>query len=435
MSKILETNMSESSDIINKMNDLDKYIKVTDEEANGLKNYCYVNDPEEGSEFDNNREFISTCRGVVYDGNGLVMSAFPYTCEFTPNTVGSNLWIEENGGFDNCRYFASYEGALIRMFYYDDKWYLTTHRKLNAFKSTWGSSESYGTSFKNALRTEMENNQRLMDAITKTDGNFYDDFQTVLDKKKQYAFLVCNTEANRIVCKPGETPRLFHVGTFSGGELDIDDDIFVTKPEEYKFANQNELNAFVQSVDPFVRPGVICFAPGNKQMKISSERYVNLYALRGNQPSVKFRYLQLRADRAAADDLRMLYPEHCHVFDEYERCLEKAVCNIHTAYMKRFIKKEHVMVSQAEYAVIRIAHGWFVEGYNAGVRNIVTKNVIRNILGEQKATTLNQIVKKIKHDENVQKSESEADDMDTLTGSVKECVIEASGDAMEVDMV
>jgi hypothetical protein len=430
MNKISESNMSESSAIIKKMNNLSKYIKVTDE-GGGLKNYCYVNDPEDGPEFEENREFISKCRGVVYDGDRLVMSAFPYTCEFAANTVGANMWIEENGGMDKCRYFSSYEGALIRMFYHNDKWYLTTHRKLNAFKSTWGGTESYGTSFKNAIRAEINNNQALKDACGNTDGNFYDDFQTILDKSKQYTFLVCNTETNRIVCTPSSMPKLFHVGTFTGGDLDIDDDIFVTKPREHKFTNQLEINNFVNGTDPYVTPGVICFAPGNKQMKISSEKYMRLYGLRGNQPSVKFRYLQLRNDHNAASDLRSLYPEHCSVLDEYDAFLEKAAVNIHDAYMKRFIKKEHVLVSQAEYAVIRAAHAWFIKGYNSDVRNIVTRNVVRRILFDQKATTLNQIVKKLRHDEIVKKKESEQANepgVDMLVDGLKEVVIDTRRD-------
>ncbi len=35
------------------------------------------------------------------------------------------------------------EGTLIRIFYFNDKWIITTHRKLDAFKSKWGSENHW----------------------------------------------------------------------------------------------------------------------------------------------------------------------------------------------------------------------------------------------------------------------------------------------------
>ncbi len=43
------------------------------------------------------------------------------------------------------------EGTLIRIFYFNDKWIITTHRKLDAFKSKWGSEKSFGDILKKLL--------------------------------------------------------------------------------------------------------------------------------------------------------------------------------------------------------------------------------------------------------------------------------------------
>lgn len=386
---------------------LSKYIKATDSDAEyGLTNFCYNAElPMDDPEFDSKWGLISRVRGVVYNGEDLVMSAFPYTEQYTPDSVGGQMWWESNGGFGNSRFFECHEGALVRMFFFKDKWFLTTHRKLNAFKSLWGSSESYGTSFKNALKSEIQENEYIREKLAVSggdeEGNFYDCFKNILDKKKQYTFLVSNTENNRIVCKAPDRARLYHVGTFTEGNLDMDDDIGVTKPKELKFTAIKELHEYVKGVDPMVSPGVISFAPNNRQVKICSDEYMNLVALRGNQSSLKFRYLQVRCDPSTNAALRNLYPLSIADFDAYESYLDRAVSNIHSAYIRRFIKKEHVRVSQAEYAVIRTAHGWFMSGYETGKRNIVTRTVIRQILDEQQATTLNQIVKKLRHDDNM----------------------------------
>jgi hypothetical protein len=422
MSNIVEQNMSTLSIKRADVVALGKYIKATDTDSEyGLTNYCYNADlPSDDDEFDKNWGLISRVRGIVYAGDELVMSAFPYTEQYTADTVGGNMWWEANGGFQKSRFFECHEGALIRMFYFKDKWFLTTHRKMNAFKSIWGSSESYGTSFKNALKAEVDTNDNLRESLMLGDGNFYDDFKRILNKTRQYTFLVLNNDSNRIVCDAPSRPTLIHVGTFVDGKLDLDDDIKVTKPTELFFDDIRQLHNHVKGVDPMVSPGVISFAPNNRQVKICSDEYVNLASLRGNQSSLKFRYLQIRNDHEKNMALRKLYPNDVADFDLYEGYLNRASKSIHDAYIRRFIKKEHVRVSQAEFAVVRTAHSWFMEGYNTGNRNIVTVDVIKQIVDEQNPTTLNQIVKKIKHDAIV----AEKTKMDDLTQSVKDLKVD-----------
>jgi len=46
---------------------LANFIKITDE-ASGLTNFCYVNDPKVDEVFTENIDTIKQCRGVVFDG-------------------------------------------------------------------------------------------------------------------------------------------------------------------------------------------------------------------------------------------------------------------------------------------------------------------------------------------------------------------------------
>jgi len=161
----------------------------------------------------------------------------------------------------------------------------------------------------------------------------------------------------------------------------------------------------VNNVNPAETPGVIIFSNNNKQLKVSNRIYLDLLELRGNQPSIKFRYLQVRMNESSRGMLQCLYPEHVSSFDEYEEYLGRAVRNIHNSYMDRFIHKKHVHVSQAEFAVIRVAHNWFMEGRTNDEPRRVTYGVIGDILNEQQATTLNQIIKKMKHDDHIEMQE------------------------------
>jgi len=384
---------------------LPDFIKISDtDEDTGLSNFCYVADPPQTPELQANMSMVKDCRGVVFDGENIVMKAFPYT-EQVGISHDLESWFSENGGFENCRFYDSHEGALIRMFNYNGKWFLTTHRRLNAFKSKWGSSESYGSMFKKALKSQIDSNETLRNSLPDDDGNYYDRFQSLLDTNKQYTFLVKNSEENRLVCIGSATPTMYHVGTFSKGVLDLNDDINVWKPREFNFVDMSELRSYVKLTDPSRTPGIIIFSSVQTQLKVSSDAYLNLVGVRGNQPSVPFRYLQIRTDTYSNDMLRKMYPSHVESFDKYEMFIRGACEHIHTSYMNRFVHKQHTRVSQAEYAIVRIAHEWFKEGREIGENRRVTKHVISDIMNEQPATTLNAIIKKIKHDEYVNQKE------------------------------
>ena len=406
---------------------LGDFIKATDvDKHTGLTNFCYVNDPKiDSEEFQKNKMLIGRCRGVVFDGENVVMRAFLHTDEFSESEVLSHV-IDKfseigNGdvkkGIGMCRFYESHEGALIRMFNFKGKWFTTTHRKLNAFTSKWGSSESYGATFKAALRHQTSVNNVLLDKIqslpTNSDMNLYDSFQATLDVDKQYMFLVRNTEENRLVSSAPIDPTMYHVGTFVNGELDMDIDISVFKPVSFEFNTVEEIQDHVRRVNPADTPGLIVFCPGNIQFKISNNEYIRMFNIRGNQPSIKFRYLQVRMNRMDNEMIRTMYPNSIHEFNEYERILNDVSKKIHNSYMNRFIHKQYVSVPVGEYQVMRIAHGWFLEDRD---NRRVTFNVINGIVNEQKATSLNQMIKKHNHDiftaEKERKREDEDEDED-----------------------
>jgi hypothetical protein len=401
---------------------LGNYIKVTDtDEACGLTNFCYVSDPKTDDEqFRSNVGIIQQCRGVVFDGENVVMRAFSHNDEFGQsemNVIGEKLTGIGGGdlseGLKVCRFYESHEGALIRMFFYKGKWFTTTHRKLNAFKSKWGCNDSYGSIFKNALKHQISTNEDLKNSLPDTNGNFFDAFQSGLDKSHQYMFLVRNTKENRLVSTAPDEPTMYHVGTFVNGELDLDIDIKVNRPMSFTFDNIESLHEHIASTHPADTSGLVVFCPGNLQFKISSDIYMSMFSVRGNQQSIKFRYLQIRMDQRSNETLRMMYPEKNDEFNEYEQLLQDISKKIHNAYMNRFIHKQFVSVPVGEYVVVKTAHKWFWDDRD---NRRVTFHVIRDIMNEQSATSLNQMIKKQKHD--LFTIEKESKNMDVVVEEV-----------------
>lgn len=364
---------------------------VDSDESTGLDLFCYVsckvNDPE----------IIKQCRGVVFDKEGnIVLKSFPYTIEFTEENKDE---ISRDINLSECLVYDSYEGAIIKMFYYQNKWFVSTNRKLDAYRSKWASKESFGFFFQQALEYEFQNNERIKEIVSfnsETDNVVELLGEKILDKNKQYMFLVLNNSENRIVCSEAEHPTIYHVGTYINGELSMDEDIMIPYPRQHNFEDIGELYNYVYSVDYTHIQGVIVFAPNNVQYKILNFDYKDLYTARGNEPSINFRYLQTRMNVDIKKMLTYLYPYKVSSFEDYENIIYKVSKIIYDAYIQRFIKKQFVTLPREEYTVMSQAHDWHqVDREN----NRITHNKIIDLLNEQPATTLNRIIRRIKMEE------------------------------------
>jgi ribosomal protein L23 len=173
----------------------------------------------------------------------------------------------------------------------------------------------------------------------------------------------------------------------------MDVDIHIPYPEKLSFNNIDELYDYVDQINYTKLQGVIVFAPDNQQFKILNKRYHQYYLVRGNEPSIKFRYLQVRMDQTNYNILRELYPEKVKDFEDYENYIFEASKNIYKAYIDRFIKKLYVTVPVEEYNVIKEAHNWYL---NDRKNNKITYEKIMTILNNQNPTNLNKIIKRVK---------------------------------------
>ena len=372
-------------------------VSMTDsDEAAGLQLFCYVKcGPEDES-------IVRECRGVVFNGEEIVLHAFPYTLEFAhtdAKKINSNI----SPILQSCRIFDSYEGTLIRMFEFAGKWYTCTHRKLNAFRSKWASKESFGTAFKKALDSEVKNNDALRESLPENDECLLERFQATLDPCKQYMFLVLHNDENRIVCDSPDRPTLFHVGTFVDGELSMQENINIPRPKEHTFDNVEDMIVYVRNIDIHQKQGVIIFAPNNKQYKVLHEEYLELFEARGNEPSIKYRYLQVRMNSNLVNTLYKLYPSMSSKFEEYEEAIYSIAQNIYKSYVDRYIKKKWVNVAVEEYNVMRKCHSFHEKDRK---QNRISLKKIIEMLNEQPPTVLNKMIRRFQNEKNHPREDS-----------------------------
>jgi hypothetical protein len=277
------------------------------------------------------------------------------------------------------------------LFYFNGRWYTSTHRTLNAFHSKWASKESFGTAFKKALESEVENNAALRNALPAGTDGLFERFLSMLDSSKQYMFLVLHNEENRIVCAAPKRPTLFHVGTFVDNELVMTENIHIPYPRKHVFRNMNELLSYVDKVDIRDLQGVIVFAPDGRKYKILQSEYVEFFRARGNQPSIKFRYLEVRMTPEMVNRLYYLYPECKDVFDRYENSLYAIAKIIYNSYVQRHIKGKWSTLPPEEYRVDCACHAWHESDRK---NNRVTLERVITVMNEQSPSALNQMIRR-----------------------------------------
>ena len=365
---------------------------VDSDQENNISLFCYdtCNDTDD--------DLVKSCRGIAFSGDDLIFKGFPYTYEFTQkknhetinNLLTNNL----------CSIYDSFEGTLLRMFCFNNKWYLSTNRKLDANKSKWGSKTTFGDYFKQALEYEVVVSTKFREAIFRqpqggdmTGGiSLMENFINLLDSSKQYMFLLLTNMENRIVCQYSH-PKFLHVGTFSDGVLSLNQEhsIGLDYPKQHFFESIDQMYDYVNSVDYKLLQGVIVFGPDNNQYKIMNEAYDHFYSIRGNESSIKFRYLQLRNDSPKCDILKAMYPEYISSFQYYEQCIIEIGNLILKGYINRYIRKQFVVLPLEQFIVMSEVHKWHVLDRD---HNKVNMNIILQTLNQQNPVSINRMIKK-----------------------------------------
>lgn len=319
-------------------------------------------------------DILKQFRGVVFVNNKLVMRGFPFTPE---HVVSSAVCEPATKVFAGSRFFDSFEGTIIRVFFYK-KWFVSTHKRLDASKSRWGTTESFEDIFR-----------RGIDQVGIRTGKFnYETFFESLDKTRQYMFLVRNTQSNRIVSLPPNVnmPPVYHVGTYIDGVFSIDDDVGIPHPHEHTFENADQLIRHVGTLNPMFCQGIFVMGPHGFH-KFVNGHYHSYAQLRGNEPNLTKRYLELRKQPTELNAFLTLYRDSYGVFQGIETSLQKIARNIHTVYMKRFVSKQYAVVDPARYGVLKKCHSNYMQ-----TKTPVTLEVVWNTLNGEDADSLYRMI-------------------------------------------
>lgn len=361
---------------------LENQVSVVDQEE-GLRivNYteCSNNSPDE----------LKKLRGVVQDvetGKEL-FETFPYTDEYECRDASLLDRLEEEDVTKDWDVFYSVEGSLIRVFWHMDRWHISTNKKLNAFKSRWSCRKSFGDMFRDGL-VSMTGNENVLETILEK-----------LDKSLVYLFLVRYNHENRIVCQAEKDQKdaVLFVGSWNDAEKRLDrswklENVVLPVSTRLDELTRSGLAEVVDGIDYKKYQGLILFHKhSNKQIKIYSSRYHELYKVRGNNPNIRFRYLEIRNDPVLKQKFFELYPLYTDVFLEYENILYQVAKLVRFYYIQRYIKNKYVTLPKEEYILMKKCHDWYLSNR---VENKINVTKVLEILQNEDTLSLYKMVRR-----------------------------------------
>jgi hypothetical protein len=147
-----------------------------------------------------------------------------------------------------------------------------------------------------------------------------------------------------------------------------------------RFSSPEGLEEYVRSLDPLKHQGVIVFLPDQTVFKVVHPEYSAYASLRGSEPSLFRAYLRIRQSDENLHRFLTVFPERRGQVLGYEDQILSLGKLIQRYYVRRFIRKEQLMVNKNYFYVMRLAHRWHCSNRDA---NIVTLQKILELLDEQ----------------------------------------------------
>lgn len=365
-------------------------IKVTDENEN-LCIWNYI-----GLE----KEKYNFLRGFVTENTNekkIVCPSLGPTEEYTVDDKEKYQELLRDYNEENWKWFYSLEGTLVRLYNHDSKWNLSTHKKLSAFKSRWSCRLSFGEIFIEYLK----------EIYPKVD-EIYKYFLDKLEKDKIYYFLLRTNSQNRIICDISSIEygkKIIFVGYRNGNsELILNDNNChylkdLQKPLEINNIDKENMFYFVENnINPFIHQGIIGFnCKMNKNVKLVNRKYKELSRIRGNNPNIRLRYLEIRLDQNSKLKFVQLYPTFKKLFENYEETIINIAKYILACYKKRYLEKKYITLPKEEYLIMRKCFD-----YSKQNRDVLLEDVI-HLLNFENPLNVYKMIHRFKMSENSEK--------------------------------
>lgn len=367
---------------------------------------------------------VKVHRGIIKEKNTdrIIALSLPFTDEFTlSESTLEELKPDTEQPDEKHVFFNSIEGTMLRVYWYNNQWYVSTNRKIDAFQSYWSSRVSFGKLFLDQLQKMQKSQHSQQEVVGEVTSDISLQEQlsvltTHLDKEFIYFFLLRPTIDNRIVCAVYMNDcGIYYTGRIAKADqdkpvrevkIDLDDESVtnlshnsdqngnkvIQKNHKLVFHTWSDVMKHVNNINIWQHQGVICFdRSSNHQWKLIHPLYKHYWEIRNNNPNLYLRYLEIRQDARKREDFFRLYPRFIDIAEKIEEKIFQLSKHLCDAYIERYIRKRFLSLPKQEFFVLKKAHEW----HNADKEhNRIYRDKIYTLLNEQPSNSLYQMVKR-----------------------------------------
>jgi hypothetical protein len=328
--------------------------------------------------YDDSPNFIKHARGIVVDvvQKCIVCRSAPFTTEIVSNDIAKAKKYIPDTMEDVCVHKAA-EGTVIRVFYDGTAWLWTTHHNLDAFDSKWGNT-TFGDMFKECINASGHK---------------------TFDRNICYVFLMSHPE-NTIVCHDQEMYKLYLIAAYTRNGVDMSpiplSDLpelkgIVTTGKMYSSLTRDALLSMTARANIADLSGYI-LRLGDIHIKLSNPHYMMFRNIRGDNPNINIRYLELTRGRCMGDaqkfiDMNARYSSRFNKMEDEIRQLCPIVYNY---YIGKYVTKRCTNVPTPEYIAVRYIHQWHI--YNRRT-NVVTKEKVARLINEMSPSDIWKLIR------------------------------------------
>lgn len=287
---------------------------------------------------------------IVRECNGIILekSTFKILCYTFDKCIDCETF-DKNINLDNLYIEKAIEGTLLRLYYYNDQWRLSSKKCINAYKSKWLSEKNFGLLFEECIN--------------------YNEIITKLDINYCYSFILTHPE-NKIVVNY-DNPNAYHISTRdlrTIHEIDINIDVqktireFINKDNLEGFITNNITNDNILNLQTLINEeGVVFIDNAFNRQKVRTPIFNKVRNLWGNTNNRFYRYLELRCDVNALNEYLTYFIYDKEQFLDYEKRIGCIAQSILELYISKHIKKENIKIPYFFSKIIYNLHGDFIK--------------------------------------------------------------------------
>lgn len=290
---------------------------------------------QDNSDYTN--KIVQECNGIIMNKNNLNIVCYSF------DKCSDKLEIPENFNKDKVYFENAVEGTLMRLYFYNDQWIISTKKCIDANKAFWMNKRSFLELFKDCENV-------IGKKITEIDD---------LNKNYCYSFIIVHPE-NNIVIKYIEQ-AIFHIATRDMTSFnEIDQNIGINKLPRSLISNS--INSFVESViasNNTSYEGVVFIDENYNRWKLRTAIFNHARELWGNTNNRMFRYMELRKDSNLLHEYLMYFPYDRESFYSYEYKIKTLTNDILSTYINKHVLKTIDKVPFYYSRIIYKLHGDF----------------------------------------------------------------------------